>query len=705
MKKIMKKVLSLALVVALAIAPMTVMAADDPALTTDGSTQILNLLDGTVWRDFDPTDDGTLTITIEDVSGSAALTVTDYSNYSNPIRSQLATGDTYSFDYSAGKAYEFAFECIDYSASACAVAYCVTLGNGETGGDDSGPENTAGSTELDPIVLELVNGSTSVQVNQNNKVYYAVPVQAGTEYTLIVSPGMKGGLNLHVGLDAPLYGYNQSVETTFTPNGYSYVFAIEGLGMNPNFTIELKEAEPENIIGTMNNKDALVLDQFKEISFSGQPYYCTWTATEDGTLSIEMPDMFNSSGWTYGINDEDYDIMGYGSSADGSTTPVEFSVAANDVITVWFATESLEEGGFADGFSVFYKATFTAGATGGDQGGDGGDQGGDGGDQGGDDVNYEMGAALEGGTKEYATSLYEYTIYTFDPTETGKYTISSTDSVLGIVSYNGMWVTIDPSAETVKDSSLVWECVDVGQSIWVAARPATNVANITVTRDELDVSDEIPWTIYENTVTPNDFTFTGDADKLQYVDVEDTTIDKAVLGEDGYYHLNTEDGPILFVDLDDEMMSLSAMNNNGKLSYIVYEDDEVVSKTQYNEAFAAYYACADKETGLYPLTDDLMAMYKNIGVTHEWYSGNGIVTLGTEEDAWMFACYYDEAITSLAPSTGGSTTGGTTASGSATAQPSSPKTGDNASIAVWAIAMVVAAGAAYVVAETKKRAR
>jgi len=49
--------------------------------------------------------------------------------------------------------------------------------------------------------------------------------------------------------------------------------------------------------------------------------------------------------------------------------------------------------------------------------------------------------------------------------------------------------------------------------------------------------------------------------------------------------------------------------------------------------------CADSKTGLYPLTEDLMEIYKEVGTYKGWYTEEGWLGF-TKDDAWMFACYY-----------------------------------------------------------------
>ncbi|MBQ9848421.1 MAG: hypothetical protein IJO64_05125 [Clostridia bacterium] len=243
-------------------------------------------------------------------------------------------------------------------------------------------------------------------------------------------------------------------------------------------------------------------------------------------------------------------------------------------------------------------------------------------------------------------SAYPYTIVSFEPDETGNF-IFNCNAFIAIVSYNGMWVTHEPTEETVNQTTFEWECTGVGQSIWIAIDSDNASENITVSFEEVN-KVEIPWTIYENKVTPEKFTFDGNVDDLTYVDTEDGVCDKAVLGSDGFYHLNSENGAILYADLNDEMMSLSDANGFGQLREIIYEGGEVVKQIDYTSAFTAYAEAADASTMLYPLTEDIMVFYQRVGEFRNWYGEDGWLG-GTDEDAWMFACYYDSTFVEKDP--------------------------------------------------------
>lgn len=254
------------------------------------------------------------------------------------------------------------------------------------------------------------------------------------------------------------------------------------------------------------------------------------------------------------------------------------------------------------------------------------------------------GTYISVGENSYELSqLYDYTLFAFMPDETGKYTFSVDGGEVGIVSYNAMWVSIQPSESTVTAEPVSWECTGVGQEIWIAVKAdgAEAVINVEASESERVVIEKVE---YVNKTTPEAFVFPGDVSLLQSVNVRNTKIDVPVLGEDGYYHLNSADGYIIYVNLNDDQMSLSAAASYGQLKGSVYnEDGELIAIDDYNVAFNEYNACADPASFLYPLTDDLILMLKEVGANQNWYGSGGWLGL-SKDDAWMFCCYYTEEV-------------------------------------------------------------
>ncbi len=252
------------------------------------------------------------------------------------------------------------------------------------------------------------------------------------------------------------------------------------------------------------------------------------------------------------------------------------------------------------------------------------------------------GAYLAVGTAEYDMDpAYAYTVFGFAPEQEGAYTISCEQANVGIVSYNGMWVTIEPTVDTINSNAVSWTCTSVGQSILIAIENAQASATLTVSREGAqDTPQEPDWTVYENVVQPETFVFEGDAQALLEVNTADDIVDTAVLGADGYYHLNGANGPMLYANLNHAAMSLVGASEYGQLKDVQYDaDGNVTQKTEFNTAFAAYAACMDSNTSLYPLTEDLMAMFVRVGASQKWYGEGGFIG-GAADDAWMYACCY-----------------------------------------------------------------
>ena len=254
---------------------------------------------------------------------------------------------------------------------------------------------------------------------------------------------------------------------------------------------------------------------------------------------------------------------------------------------------------------------------------------------------------LEMGAVEYETdTTVAYTAFHIEPSQAGKYTVSCDEQKIGILSYSEFFIPAAPSADTISQNAVVWECTEVGQAIIIAVESGDGAVTITVTREDLVQKEEVQWTIYENQVTPTAFTFTQDAAALKTVDTKNSVADTAVLGADGYYHLNAADGALLFVNLNSPM-SFPSMIELGRVKEVVQDEDlTVLSKTDFNEAMAEYTACMDSKTGLYPLTVDLMAVYQRVGNYMGWYGADGYVG-GELEDAWMFACQYIDGYTTM----------------------------------------------------------
>ena len=164
--------------------------------------------------------------------------------------------------------------------------------------------------------------------------------------------------------------------------------------------------------------------------------------------------------------------------------------------------------------------------------------------------------------------------------------------------------------------------------------------------------EEHPWTEYTKTKQIVPFTFAGGT--LKDVDVFDITV-SVVLGDDGYYHYESADGPLVYLRLCSPSKYIASFEEMSETQffgrYVYGEDGKFLYKISYHSMLLEYVAAAKAggDAGIYPLTEDLAVMLKEMGKHLGWYtpatSLNENVLFGTDpitENAWLFACVYVE---------------------------------------------------------------
>ncbi len=145
-------------------------------------------------------------------------------------------------------------------------------------------------------------------------------------------------------------------------------------------------------------------------------------------------------------------------------------------------------------------------------------------------------------------------------------------------------------------------------------------------------------------------------------DVTDSSLSVVFNENDGFYHLNTVDGPIIFVRINNALIKSSTeeetiyaylpsfitMSETDRLCKYFYDaDGNVVLKESYNDLFYGYEALCGTN-GMYPLNEQLATVIKNIGEHKGWFDLDGALHIFGEnagsvvkENAWLFACTYE----------------------------------------------------------------
>lgn len=236
------------------------------------------------------------------------------------------------------------------------------------------------------------------------------------------------------------------------------------------------------------------------------------------------------------------------------------------------------------------------------------------------------------------------TIYEFEPSQSGVYRFTADNSNAKVGFWgNGRFFVSDQTQN--KTSTLEYTLPNVGPSIMIGISGVAS-CTLTVSRvGDANVAVEPEWVQYKNTVKPKAFTMPEDS--LVAVDVTDKTINTAVLGKDGYYHLDSTNGPVLYANLSHSTASLvTAMSYGQVRRYYFNADGSIKMKLDFTNALNEYLDCADKN--MYPVTEDIKKMFVDLGEAKGWYDqnimGNYLFT-GLKVDpaeAWMFACSYHD---------------------------------------------------------------
>lgn len=156
--------------------------------------------------------------------------------------------------------------------------------------------------------------------------------------------------------------------------------------------------------------------------------------------------------------------------------------------------------------------------------------------------------------------------------------------------------------------------------------------------------EDKPYDVYNGTYTP--VKITAPAGALEYVNIGGKVSSYVpVLGSDGFYHLNSADGPILYLNLIAGAYPEMALNTKLNSDYpfvrgnVKDANGNNIAKEEYTELVKKYIECADQ--GLYPLTEDLVRILKT--QNDNWY----LYLVGEKPNAkkdlaWMCNVCYGE---------------------------------------------------------------
>lgn len=284
---------------------------------------------------------------------------------------------------------------------------------------------------------------------------------------------------------------------------------------------------------------------------------------------------------------------------------------------------------------------------------------------------YELYNECEAGLIEVGTYFVELSAsnpsyFLFTPSERGRYKLSVSSNVKASCEYYGSPMIIydnDISNESdrEKDSEgnltgsifMDFRSFNVNSTQYLFGVKAEGEGSgyFTIEKiSDLELSpEEIPYSDYMMTHTVKDFVFSGGT--LVNFDISNLSLSAVYNPDDGFYHLNSADGPVIYMKLTVPTaytVALEKICETQPFQHYIYDDDgKFVGKISYCSMMLKYFEAADETAGVYPLTEDLKVAIQDMGDFLGWYkpaaAGESHIFFGdtpVTANAWLFACCY-----------------------------------------------------------------
>lgn len=284
-----------------------------------------------------------------------------------------------------------------------------------------------------------------------------------------------------------------------------------------------------------------------------------------------------------------------------------------------------------------------------------------------DEIEYRAGKIADGGY--YSTvRAGEMTYFVFRPTRAGQYEIGYiSDLALEIGTYGAPFFVLDQSTIPVENGvikmdvlrSYIGETEETTTATVIGVKSAVAGEFVLTVKRVGDIpreQDDI-WNVMS--ASPNglrDFEV-PEGKTLTDLNINDPNL-KVVLGEDGYYHLNDANGPLVFVRVTSASQYLAALSTvceTDRLGALIYDGNgNYLRREDYTPMVLEYAELCNRvdendvpiyPDGACPLTQDMVNMLQTVGAYKGWWNPQHYNYLFTgipyqTDMAWLFACCY-----------------------------------------------------------------
>lgn len=278
---------------------------------------------------------------------------------------------------------------------------------------------------------------------------------------------------------------------------------------------------------------------------------------------------------------------------------------------------------------------------------------------------------VDQGSYQVSLTPNDYTFFVFRPSVSAIYTVTYECDKALTVSYHGS--TFFVQGHDLADSSTDISEYENGLSVNVypgnvggdmvfaiKSSSATEcILNIKYAGDPGSRLADEPWTPYlEDADKVNQQLAMKGEGTYTAIDVTDLTLSAVFNESDGFYHLNSVDGPIIYIDLTSDSKFISSIQTicaHQRMGVYIYDvNGKIVEKRSFNELFMQYGmpGTAEEKTEepiRVPLTEKLADAIRDFGSKSSWWSPTSEANifipslLGkpyNQEYAWLLFCGY-----------------------------------------------------------------
>ena len=232
------------------------------------------------------------------------------------------------------------------------------------------------------------------------------------------------------------------------------------------------------------------------------------------------------------------------------------------------------------------------------------------------------------------------TLYSFTAAEAGVYTVTIPNDAIAEL-YSAGW----SSYQTSEDNTLEFTATADGQEFLIGLTSEADSVTIKIEKTGTYTPPaEIEYEEYEAVDTPVESVEVTEEDLINIDITQEQTV---VIDEDGFYHLGTVDGPMVYVNLNTDQFPLAALYNAGAPIHMraPYEDEDGVHYYNFMTMITQNYYDYSQEFDFHPLNTDLMIFLQSYGANQGWFtpgtSAFDAINEGefNEDSAWLVGCY------------------------------------------------------------------